>query len=468
MEATQLSSAGVIWRAVLRRWPAVVLIALMALAASLASVVGRGTTYQATAQFLIVPLSQDDQIFFGTGMLRDSGDPSLTAASAAGVLHSDDIARATAVSLGHGVTPSSVLDHVLVRTSPETNVLQVSATAGSPSDAGRLATAYVDAVRTVRWRLVSTDVSARIAILTARGPTAGDARVAALQETLAAGADPTVQLAQAPSPSVVVPRTSALVVVILALLGGLFLGVLAAVGIDRLTGRVRDSEDARRDSRLLVWAAVPAVPSGLRRIGPVAPSRLPAAAAEKFRELAVHIGQSCQSRGTVAVISSSDGDGRTTTAVNLSSELARQGRSVALVLLDPALDDTARADLVTAGVTVVGGNAGPVATTVEQARALADLVVVDGPPLDRGADLVASLVPAEFVLVVRADHTLRQAHARCLGVLAEIGVQPAGLVLLGPSRSIARRSRRQLRPAPIGPPAASAEPNHLVDPPVRA
>jgi uncharacterized protein involved in exopolysaccharide biosynthesis len=232
-----MSSVSVIWRAMVRRWPVVVLIALLALAASLASVVGRGSSYQATAQLLIVPLSQDDQIYFGTGMLRDSGDPSLTAASAAVVLHSDDIARDAAVSLGGGVTPSSVLNHVLVRTSPETNVLQVSATAGSPSDAGRLATAYVNGVMSVRWRLVATDVRRRLAVLTARGVTGGDPRIAALQETLAGGTDPTVQLAQPTSPSVAVPHTSPFVVVTLALLGGLFLGALAALGIDRLTGR---------------------------------------------------------------------------------------------------------------------------------------------------------------------------------------------------------------------------------------
>ena len=73
----------------LRQWAAVVLITVIALVASVASVVGRSSSYQATAQLLIVPLSQDDQIYFGTRMLRDAGDPSLTAASAAQVLHTE-------------------------------------------------------------------------------------------------------------------------------------------------------------------------------------------------------------------------------------------------------------------------------------------------------------------------------------------------------------------------------------------
>jgi succinoglycan biosynthesis transport protein ExoP len=473
METSQSASFSAIRRVLLRQWATVVSIAVVALVASFASVVGRASSYEVTAQFLIVPLSQDDQIYFGTGMLRDAGDPSLTAASAAQVLHTEDIARAAAGIIGPGATSSQVLARVQVRPSPETNVLQVTATAGSPAEAGRLATAYVASVVGVRWQLVSRDIVRRIAILRSRGDATSDTRVAALQETLAGGSDPTVQLAQPASPAKTVSHTPAPVLVLLGLLGGLLLGVLAAVAIDRLTGRVHDEEDGQRESGLPVWGLIPAVPFQLRRSGPVPPSRMPPAASAEFRELAMRMGQSSQDSGTFAILSPTAGDGRTTTAVNLAYELSGWGRGVALVLLDPALDAGVRRELKDAGVLVVDAGAAPLASTLEQARARADLVLVDGPTVARGADLVPLLTPASIVLVARASHTLRAAVAGSLETMRGTGVLPVGLVLLGARGSGARRpgGRLEARTAPHGGATAATATtgqNEPADPPVPA
>ena len=115
-------------------------------ARSIVATASRSRSYEATAQILIVPLSQDNQIYFGTGLLRDAGAPSLTAASAAQVLHSEDIGRATAQAIGHGQTASSVLNRVAVRPTLETNVLAVTASAASRVAATDLAATYVKAL----------------------------------------------------------------------------------------------------------------------------------------------------------------------------------------------------------------------------------------------------------------------------------------------------------------------------------
>jgi capsular polysaccharide biosynthesis protein len=431
VQASQQSGVTAIRRSVVRRWPAVVLVVLIALAAAIASATSRSSSYQARAELLIVPLSQDNQIYFGTGLLRDAGDPGLTADSAAEVLHSQDIARATAASIGNGMTPSSVLNSVQLRPSLETNVLQITATAGSPAEASHLATAYVNSVMAVRARSAATDIKRRITILRARKVPASDSQVAALQATLDSGTDPTVQLAQGTSPAKAAAQTPAYVVVILALIGGLFIGTLAAFGIDRLSGRVRDQDDARRDAELPVWGEIPAVPRRLRRRGPIAPSQLPVPAIEAFRTPATHLGQSSEESRTVAVVSASEGDGRTTTAVSLAVELARQSRSVALLLRDDTIGDTALRDLDSAGVKVVEAGADPIAKSLEQVQALADLVVVDGPTVMREADLVAALMPAQFVLVVRANHTAHRQLAASSEALQELGARPVGMIFLG-------------------------------------
>jgi succinoglycan biosynthesis transport protein ExoP len=431
MQSSQQSTATALRRSVIRRWPAVVLVVLIALAASIVAAASRSSSYQASAQILIVPLSQDNQIYFGTGLLRDAGDPGLTADSAAQVLHTEEIAKATATAVGHGVTPGSVLNRVEVRPSLETNVLAITASAGSRTEATQLATAYVDSVLAIRSQLVATDIKRRIAVLRARGVPATDEQLAALQATLDSGTDPTVQVAQTTSPAKAATATPAYVVVILALVGGLFIGILAALGIDRLSGRVRDEDDARRDTQLPVWGEIPGVPRGLRRHGPIAPSQLPLPAIKGFHTPAMHLGQASTEDGTIAVISAASGDGRTTTAVNLAVELARQGRSVALMLLADALSEPALKDLDSAGVKVVDSGAVPIAKSLEQAQALADLVVVDGPTVMGQADLVAALVPAQFVLVVRADHTGRQQLSATSEALRELGARPVGIVVLG-------------------------------------
>lgn len=421
-----------------RLWPVVLLTALLAVAAGMVTALGHRDAYRADSEMLIVPLSQDNQVYFGTGMLRDSGDPGLTAANAALVLHSADIGKAAAERLGGAMTTQWVLAHVEVRPTPETNVLQVRATAGSQDAALRLTDAYLTAMTDVRWKLVSSDVKRRIAVLTAR-PATDNAQIAALQQTLRAGTDPTVQVTQRASTAAVVSHSPTALVIALSLLGGVFMGSLIAFGIDRLAGRIQDAADARRETGIRVWGSVPRLPRALRRAGPVTPSQLPPAAAGQFRELANLLAHTVQERGTVALVSPTEGDGRTTAAIALASELACRGRRVTLVLLSTELGGAARTDLRAANVDLIEAGAVPIAKTLARIRPQADLVLVDGPAMERGGDLVALLEPADFIVVTRAGHTPRRKAADARDLLSAMAIQPRGMIFLGARQADVRR-----------------------------
>ena len=54
----------------------------------------RTPTYEATANLLVTPLPQDDQIFRGLQLLRDSGDPTRTVQTASSLVTSNEAAGA--------------------------------------------------------------------------------------------------------------------------------------------------------------------------------------------------------------------------------------------------------------------------------------------------------------------------------------------------------------------------------------
>jgi Mrp family chromosome partitioning ATPase/capsular polysaccharide biosynthesis protein len=429
-------------RAVLRRWPVALLVAVVAVVAAGITVADRSASYEASAKLLVSPLAQYDVTFLGTSLLRDPGDPKLTASTAAEVLHTGSVAREAVRRLGDGTSSGSVLDAVRVVPAGETNVLRVTAHADDPARAVHLATVFARSAVLSRWPKIASQLHRRIAILTQRSralkgrnsDTALADQLRALRIVRAGGRDPTLSVAQGAGPAVASARTSGAVVLVLALLGGGFLGVLAAIGIDRIDRRVRDEDDALEVYALPVWARVPRARRRLRGTGPIAPSAMTPAGRGAFRAFAVQIDRWAPEGGSIALISSSDADGRTTAAVNVTAALVERGRSAALVRLGEAPGETVNADLDASGVPILeadGDKARPLAELLEDARKRSDIVVIDGPPLSRGADMAGTAMSADLVLVVRVGHTLRRQMRQVRDVLEGLGVRPAGLVLVG-------------------------------------
>ncbi|MGZ4202747.1 MAG: hypothetical protein ACXVRH_11885, partial [Thermoleophilaceae bacterium] len=333
--------------------------------------------------------------------------------------------------LGGRPSADSVLGAVEVTPSADANVLRVSAGSGSSARAVQLANAYLAAVLAERWKTVAPQLDRRIADLQSRSSSVAGSgapdQLQALRNARADGADPTLQVLQPAASATADSSTSALLVLILALAGGAFLGVLAAVGLDHLGGSLRDQNDALAAYPLPVWGRVPRAE--------------PAAA---YQSLAAHVDRWCPESGSIALISASAGDGRTTAAAELAAALAERGRTSAFVYAAAPPEDSLVARLEGAGVLLLSAGPAGVGELLEEARGRVDIAVIDGPPVTRGTELLELTRSADLLLVARIGHTGRRDLRTAKEVLEGIGARPAGLLLLG----IGRRRIERSAPAP--------------------
>ncbi|MET7456765.1 polysaccharide biosynthesis tyrosine autokinase [Streptomyces sp. NPDC005574] len=250
------------------------------------------------------------------------------------------------------------------------------------------------------------------------------------------------------------------------LLAGIAVGVGGAVLRHALDTTLRTPEDIRTHLGLTTLGAVP--PPGGHRRRP-ARRRDTARRTEALNQLRTRLrfGTDDGLPGSLLVTSALSAEGRTSTAVDLATSVARTGRRVVLVEADlrrprlaaelglraaPGLSDVieGRAALHDALQSRFGGRlrvlpAGPVPAdpsklvcgpvTTQLIRALeadADLVVVDSPPLLSFADGAALAPVTDGVLfVVRAAKTRRDDARRALDTLEAVRAQVLGAVLTG-------------------------------------
>lgn len=228
-------SCGV--RDIVRRWPLNILPALVAVTAGLVSASQQAPSYSATTLVEVLPLLQDDKTFLGTSLLRDASDANLTAATTAAVLDS----RRTAVSaksLGDGWTPETVAGAVRISAVPNTNVIEIVATAADPNRAQRLSESFAKATLADRWKKIAAELGGQIAAIGAN-PAPADASdamaapVQALKVTREAGSDPTIRVSSTSTAVRNQPMPVGLVIALTAA-GGLVIGLLTVIGMLRL------------------------------------------------------------------------------------------------------------------------------------------------------------------------------------------------------------------------------------------
>jgi glycosyltransferase involved in cell wall biosynthesis/capsular polysaccharide biosynthesis protein len=223
---------------ILRRWWLVLVITLAAVTASAIALASRAPSYNATATLLVSPLPQYDETFFGTTLVRDSGDATRTGSTVAQLVDTDAVAAATARRLGPSWTARSVRAAVDLKPVGETNLVAVTARGPDRAVVSQLAGTFARSALNVRWRAIRRELDERIAVLNARrqdavlDPEEFDRQISALDVVRRSGRDPTLRL-QSVRQALPARQLSAPVVMVLALLGGLFLGALAAVGLGR-------------------------------------------------------------------------------------------------------------------------------------------------------------------------------------------------------------------------------------------
>jgi capsular exopolysaccharide synthesis family protein len=437
----------------------------------------RSATYEATAELLVTPLQQDDRTFLGITLLRDSGDPTRSVQTAAALVSSPSVARRTAKALGGSLTQKSVEEVVEVKPLGESNILAVSAKAGSARDAARLANRYAANALQLRSEVLRAQVIDAIAELRAAERRAGGvlpevdrARLSELRNVRDRG-DPTLALAQSAQPPSSPTDAPVWLVLALALVAGLTLGAIVAVLVERADGSVRDADELVSLAGIPVLARVPTVRRRERR-GPALD--VPPAMRESFRTLQLQIEQRRSTNGvpggrTIVVTSASRGDGKTTTAICLALALVDAGHRVVLIDYDlrrPEIGSRLGLHSAKGLVTLLSssatltevlqpvdqlpplqvltgaGGVGDVANMqhltrrvdelLAEARLLADYIVVDTAPLGLVGDALA-LTPFadELLLVGRTHNSDRRAVEHAIELLDRANTSPTGWVVIG-------------------------------------
>lgn len=242
--STGMKSVGL--SAVLRWWPLIMGAMVIALSAAWWAHEHEVTSYSSTTRLVVVPLPQWDETFLGTDLVRDSGDATRTTSTLAAGLKSDHYAEVTAGRLGGAWTAQSVAAAVKVSTPGELNIIEITAQSSDPNTAEQLASEFAIAVAADRWQSISAQLDAKIETLRSgvlilagdqQGVNPGGAEQAVRLQTLTivrdSGADPTLRIAPTDR-AVRAAGMSLVLTVMLAVLGGAFVGALSGVALEVL------------------------------------------------------------------------------------------------------------------------------------------------------------------------------------------------------------------------------------------
>lgn len=478
------SGLAPIVRAVAARRVLVLLVTLGAVAASVLAVALRSPEYKARAELLINPLPQEDQTFLGVRLLRDSGDPTLTAKTAAALIKSQQAARRTARRLGGGWTPERVLQSIEVKPQGQSNLLDVNAKAERPDEAARLANVFVteslDARRT-ELQLQAEQVLERLrAKLPDVDPTteAGAGFVQSIDrvENVASGHDPTLDFSERATPPGSAGGAPAVLIVLLAAILGFTLAAATALVLERVDRRLRDEVGVLDTYALPVLARVPTLKHRELRHNRAAPWTMSPAVREAFRTLLVQLTEQGESGGVIMLTSASSGDGKTTSSLNLAVSIAAAGHECILLDFDlrkpdvgPLLDvssgvelaallrpDTRLKDLLvpvagapklwvlpttaTEGdVVLVDAINRRLPELIGEAQAIAAYVVIDTAPLGEVSDALRVAGAADdVVVVVRPGSTHRGSFEVMRDLLERVGDPPSGILMIGGSDGLSR------------------------------
>ena len=255
------------------------------------------------------------------------------------------------------------------------------------------------------------------------------------------------------------------------LVAGLVLGIGVAFAFQVLDPRLRREEQLRRLYRLPILARIPREPRS-RTEKPLGPLELSPATSEAYRTLRGTLAVSRRASGSeshgILVTGSSPSEGKTTTAVNLSSSLATAGHNVILIEADlrrpgigAALNLQSKYGVASVLVESIalqealvttptfGSNLGILLADYEggwisdlfalpaareliaEARRLADFVIVDSPPLTDVIDALPLVDYVDDVVLVRRGRQDQSRQARPAGRAARRARHPAGRVRRG-------------------------------------
>jgi polysaccharide biosynthesis transport protein len=402
-----------------------------------------------------------------------------------------DMAEKTAKRLDHGLTKEDIRHAVSVNAQGESNIVNVAATATSPSLATEIANTYVDQFVREQQHSNHAYYSSALALVNKQlgslSPkqklsTAGVALENRAQSlgVLAELRNGNVEIAESAAlptgPSA--PRTSRNT--ILGALLGLLLGISIAFMLERLDRRIREPKDLERVYGLPLLGVIPESKALSRSPRTDSAGSLTSGEEESFHLIRAHLRYFNVDRElrTIIVASAAPGDGKTTIARHLAAAAARMGSRVLLmeadlrrptlakrldippglgvsdvligavpltdavrsVAIDGPVTDGAPArtlDVLVAGA-VLPPNPGELIesrameTMLERAKAVYDLIVIDSPPLTAVSDAFPLLRKVDGVIIVgRVGRNRRDIAERLLDTLKGVGAPLLGVIANG-------------------------------------
>jgi non-specific protein-tyrosine kinase len=466
------------YRILRERWWVVLVCTVLALVAAFVYVKAAPKTYQAQAEMSVTAISAQSGVLETLpGVLKQSGDPTEDLLTAASYVTTLNVAQAVVHSLNLKMTAGEALGDISASPIGQAGLVGVVASASSPQLAQSLATAFMRQTIATTTNTMHASINQQLPILqkqlaaippALRSSSTTQANISQLQLLLPVS-NPTlgvVSSAALPtSPSS--PKTK--LTLIAGLFAGLLIGIGVAFGMHALDPRLRHEDQLRQRLDIPILARIPRE----RRRGPLPmlPTELSVTSREGYRTLrtTLTLREPATSTRAYLVTGSSPAEGKSTTALSLAVSLAQGGRRVILIEADLRKPTFARTlgltsyygteqvligelELASAlevvrvettsmrvlaahhsGVAIADRlSSATVRKLINDAKAMADDVVIDSPPLTEVLDALPFAQYADEVLIVaRLGHSRVKGLIELDDLLAQHNVVRSGIVLVG-------------------------------------